>query len=166
MVQATVQPSSTTSSLTFIFVICFLFRLLNAFYTRTYDNPDEYWQGQEVAHELVFGNGYLTWEWKEKIRSFAHPIAIATIYKLIQLLGLEHTHILVAAPRYFQSTLAAIADVATYTLAKKIIGNDIALSIVSCFTFVHILLFIKIFGIAFHNFMFMVQFFDGSKNSI
>ncbi|OAD01713.1 glycosyltransferase family 22 protein, partial [Mucor lusitanicus CBS 277.49] len=111
-----------------IFVICLLFRLLNAFYTRTYDNPDEYWQGQEVAHELVFGNGYLTWEWREKIRSFAHPLAIAMVYKLIQVVGLDSTHVLVAAPRYFQATLAAVADVATYTLAKKVIGNDIALS--------------------------------------
>ncbi|KAG1086988.1 hypothetical protein G6F42_020782 [Rhizopus arrhizus] len=149
MVQATIQPSSTTSSLTFIFVLCFLFSLLNSFYTRTYDNPDEYWQGQEVAHELVFGNGYLTWEWREKIRSFAHPLAIAFVYKLIQLLGLENTHVLVAAPRYFQATLAAVADVATYTLAKKVIGNDIALSIVP-----------------FHNIVFLVQFFDGSKNII
>ncbi|CEP11954.1 hypothetical protein [Parasitella parasitica] len=128
MVQTTIQPTSTISSRTFIFVTCLLFRLLNAYYTRTYDNPDEYWQGHEVAHELVFGNGYLTWEWREKIRSFLHPITIALAYKVVQLLGLQNTHVLVAAPRYFQATLAAVADVATYTLAKKVIGNDIALS--------------------------------------
>ncbi|KAI8644138.1 Alg9-like mannosyltransferase family-domain-containing protein, partial [Parasitella parasitica] len=128
MVQATIQPTSTTSSRTFIFVTCLLFRFLNAYYTRTYDNPDEYWQGQEIAHELVFGNGYLTWEWREKIRSFSHPLTIAIVYKTILLLGLQNTHVIVAAPRYFQATLAAVADVATYTLAKKVIGNDIALS--------------------------------------
>lgn len=168
MVQATIQPSSTTSSITFIFVICLLFRLLNAFYTRTYDNPDEYWQGQEVAHELVFGNGYLTWEWREKIRSFAHPLAIAMVYKLIQVVGLDSTHVLVAAPRYFQATLAAVADVATYTLAKKVIGNDIALSMV-WLIFAHVVCrshtetFI---WIAFHNIVFLVQFSDGSKNAV
>jgi hypothetical protein len=130
----TIQPQqqkSTSSSKLFIFIICLLFRFLNAFLTRTYDNPDEYWQGQEVAHHLVFGNGYLTWEWREKIRSFAHPLAIASVYKLLQLLRLDDTMLLMAAPRYFQATLAAIADVSTYALAKQVLGNDIAFPMVT-----------------------------------
>jgi phosphatidylinositol glycan class B len=126
----TIQQKSTKSSQLFIFAICLLFRWLNAHLTRTYDNPDEYWQGQEVAHYIAFGYGYLTWEWKEKIRSFLHPMTIACVYKIVQFLGLEDTQVLVAAPRYFQATLAAVADYATYQLAKKVIGNAIASSIV------------------------------------
>ena len=36
-----------------------LFRALDALSLRTYFNPDEYWQGPEVAHKLVFGVGLL-----------------------------------------------------------------------------------------------------------
>lgn len=36
-----------------------IFRILNALIVRTYFNPDEYWQGPEVAHVLVFGTGML-----------------------------------------------------------------------------------------------------------
>lgn len=36
-----------------------LVRVLNALSLRTYFNPDEYWQGPEVAHKLVFGVGLL-----------------------------------------------------------------------------------------------------------
>lgn len=126
----TIHQKSTQTSQLFIFVICLLFRYLNAYLTRTYDNPDEYWQGQEVAHHLVFGYGYLTWEWQEKIRSFAHPLTVATIYKCLKSLGLDHSYILIAAPRYFQATLAAVADLSTYTLAKKVFGNHIALPMV------------------------------------
>ncbi|KAG2203600.1 hypothetical protein INT47_011694 [Mucor saturninus] len=122
-----IQQRSTPSSQIFIFGLCLCFRFFNAYLTRTYDNPDEYWQGQEVAHHMVFGYGYLTWEWREKIRSFAHPMTLGLIYKLIQMAGLEHTQLLVAAPRYFQATLAAWADMCTFTLAKKIFGNSIAL---------------------------------------
>lgn len=125
-----IQQRSTTSSQLFIFGLCVCFRFLNAYLTRTYDNPDEYWQGQEVAHHMVFGYGYLTWEWREKIRSFAHPMTMGLIYKMIQLAGLENTHVLVAAPRYFQAALAAWADLSTFTLAKKVFGNDIALPMV------------------------------------
>lgn len=133
----TIQPQqqrSTSSSKLFIFIICLIFRLLNAFLTRTYDNPDEYWQGQEVAHYLVFGRGYLTWEWREMMRSFPHPLTIASVYKLLQLLGLDDTMLLTAAPRYFQATLAAIADMATYALAKQILGNGIAFPMVNIIT--------------------------------
>lgn len=47
--------ASNRRSRLIIFAICVLFRLGNASVTRTYDNPDEYWQAQEVAHRLVFG---------------------------------------------------------------------------------------------------------------
>ncbi len=33
-------------------------RILQAIATRTYASPDEYWQGPEVAHRLVWGTGY------------------------------------------------------------------------------------------------------------
>ena len=35
------------------------FRVLNAVVLCTYWNPDEFWQGPEVAHRLAFGYGYL-----------------------------------------------------------------------------------------------------------
>jgi phosphatidylinositol glycan class B len=35
------------------------FRTWNSLFVRTSFNPDEYWQGPEVAHRLVFGYGHL-----------------------------------------------------------------------------------------------------------
>lgn len=91
------QQSTTTSRL-FIFWVCLVVRLLNAWLTRTYDNPDEYWQSQEIAHNMVFGYGYVSWEWHERIRSYAHPAVFALLYKLIALLGLDDTRLLVSTP--------------------------------------------------------------------
>uniref|UniRef100_A0A0G4HG58 Mannosyltransferase n=1 Tax=Chromera velia CCMP2878 TaxID=1169474 RepID=A0A0G4HG58_9ALVE len=61
------------------------FRLLNALTIRTYFNPDEHWQSLEVAHRLVFGQGYLTWEWEPcvALRSFLHPLVFAFLYWLL-----------------------------------------------------------------------------------
>jgi hypothetical protein len=53
--------ASNRRSRLIIFGICVLFRLANASITRTYDNPDEYWQAQEVAHRLIFGYPFWTW---------------------------------------------------------------------------------------------------------
>lgn len=45
--------------------------------------PDEYFQGPEVAHRVVFGYGHLTWEWVAGLRSYLHPMVYATVYKVI-----------------------------------------------------------------------------------
>ncbi|CAB4434386.1 unnamed protein product [Rhizophagus irregularis] len=98
-----------------------LFRIINAIFTKTYFNPDEYWQSVEVAHYLVFGYGYLTWEWKEKIRSIAHPLLFATLYKNLAILGLDKGNLFIYAPRIFQAVFAGIGDLYTY----KMLSNSI-----------------------------------------
>ncbi|KAL6056153.1 Mannosyltransferase [Balamuthia mandrillaris] len=40
------------------------YRCCNALLVKTYFAADEYWQSLEVAHNTVFGYGYLTWEWR------------------------------------------------------------------------------------------------------
>ena len=44
--------------------------------------PDEYYQGPEVAHRVVFGYGHLTWEWVAGLRSYLHPMVYAAMYKV------------------------------------------------------------------------------------
>lgn len=151
-----IHRTSGTSLQPFVFWLFLVFRWFNAYLTRTYDNPDEYWQGQEIAHYLTFGYGYLTWEWRERIRSFAHPFIIAFVYKLIQLLGLDNTNFLVFMPRYIQSSLTAVADFAIYSLSKRIMGNDVALPMVNIlFTFENIANFLPTI-LAVYYFVFLV----------
>jgi len=72
-------------------------RICIALFTRTFFQPDEYFQSLEVAHHLVFGYGHLTWEWlsAQPIRSIVYPILNAPIYWLLEVLGLDHTKLLV-----------------------------------------------------------------------
>jgi hypothetical protein len=72
-------------------------RLLNAIYLRTFAYPDEHWQALEVAHRSAFGYGYLTWEWREGIRSVLHPAVFAGLYRLLDLLGLSDTELLASS---------------------------------------------------------------------
>lgn len=43
------------SSLKHVFMLCLVFRFVNALLVQTYFNPDEHWQSLEVAHSVVFG---------------------------------------------------------------------------------------------------------------
>lgn len=68
-------------------LICW--RLLNALCVQTFFNPDEYWQSVEIAHRMVYGYGYLTWEWDEGIRGILHPLLFAALYAFLKWLQLD-----------------------------------------------------------------------------
>eukprot|EP00897_Mesotaenium_endlicherianum_P004687 jgi/Mesen1/4246/ME000022S03540 len=70
-----------------LFLGLVLFRIFNAVVMRTYFSPDEFWQGPEVAHRIVFGYGYETWEWRAGLRGYLHPLVYAAPYKLLALCG-------------------------------------------------------------------------------
>lgn len=72
-----------------------LFRLSNIVFNQTWFVPDEHWQSQEVAHRLAFNYGYLTWEWRVGIRSYAYPLFLSIFYKALEIIGLDRTFLFV-----------------------------------------------------------------------
>ena len=79
-------------------VVAVLARVGVALLTRSYFQPDEYFQSLEVAHHLVFGYGHLTWEWLSAtpIRSILYPALNVPVYWLLNVCNLDHTVLLVS----------------------------------------------------------------------
>lgn len=92
-------------------------RLLNAVLIRTSFNPDEYWQGPEVAHAWCYG-GHLTWEWETCIalRGVLHPGLFALLLALLP----EWPVLVAYAPRLLQGAFASLADWAVYRSADRL----------------------------------------------
>jgi phosphatidylinositol glycan class B len=69
-----------------VVLTCLLVRVFIALVTSTFFQPDEYYQSLEPAHQLVFGYGFLTWEWLSPfpIRSIAYPALNIPIYWVIK----------------------------------------------------------------------------------
>lgn len=100
-----------------------VFRLLNSLVVQTMFNPDEYWQSLEVAHRMVFGYGYATWEWQEaQLRGYTHPLMFAIVFKALQVLRLDSPWAVVVAPRLLQGSIAAVGDAYLYLLARRVAG--------------------------------------------
>lgn len=78
-----------------VFLIFLIIRLASVYLIQTFFVPDEYWQSLEVAHNLAFKYGYLTWEWHKGIRSYIPPLIIAGYYKLLELIGIDFLPLLV-----------------------------------------------------------------------
>lgn len=72
-------------------------RVCLALLTDTFFQPDEFYQSLEVAHHVVFGYGYVTWEWASErpVRSPVYPALYAIVYQLIKSLKLDNTRLLV-----------------------------------------------------------------------
>ncbi|WFD36575.1 glycosylphosphatidylinositol anchor biosynthesis [Malassezia cuniculi] len=94
----------------------------------TYFQPDEYWQSLEIAHRIVFGYGYRTWEWAREppIRSVIHPLLFVPVYLFANVtpggaqavLIVLHTasfYLLFTSSRTFSNTAeAALVSIALY----------------------------------------------------
>ncbi|PWY99880.1 hypothetical protein BCV70DRAFT_200792 [Testicularia cyperi] len=151
------QASSSSSSSLFIpsirslFLSFLAFRIVNALLTRTFFQPDEYYQSQEIAHRLVFGTGYVSWEWRGAahsgqpgsaspaylsaafrnlaqgpIRSILHPLLFVPGYLLLRLTRLDNTPLLILLPRLQQAVFAATGDLFVFRLANRLGGAQLA----------------------------------------
>jgi phosphatidylinositol glycan class B len=121
-------------------------RILISLLTRTFFQPDEYFQAIEPAHRAVFGFGHLTWEWvsSQPVRSFSFPLLYVPLFYALKSLHLDDTTALVRAaycgelvalnqvvpqiwaPKVFTGILAAVTDCAVYRLTYLLFGRDYA----------------------------------------
>jgi len=78
-------------------IVAVVVRILIAISTRTFFQPDEYFQSLEPAHRLVFGYGFLTWEWlsEHPIRSILYPALNVPVYWLLKVLKIDDGQLLV-----------------------------------------------------------------------
>ncbi|OLN95550.1 GPI mannosyltransferase 3 [Colletotrichum chlorophyti] len=107
-------------------------RLLNAWWVLTFFQPDEYFQSLEPAWRMAFGDGagaWITWEWKNQLRSSLHPALFAAVYTIADVIARRlpftaKSWLLLAAPKATQAIFAAAGDWYTWQLAVKFYGVD------------------------------------------
>ncbi|GJC95806.1 alg9-like mannosyltransferase [Colletotrichum higginsianum] len=118
-----------------VFRSLLVIRLLNAWWVLTFFQPDEYFQALEPAWRMAFGEGggaWITWEWRNQLRSSLHPALFAGVYYLADFvarpLPFARPWLLLAAPKAAQAVFAAAGDWYTWQLAVKIYGADSSIS--------------------------------------
>ncbi|XP_075216622.1 phosphatidylinositol glycan anchor biosynthesis class B [Lycorma delicatula] len=110
-------------SLSKLLLIMIALRVIYMFIVRSYFVPDEYWQSLEIAHKTVFGYGYVTWEWKEEIRSFFYPSCFTVLYKVLEILHLDYVGLLITLPRLIHIILSSVADVYFWLWLKTMLNK-------------------------------------------
>ncbi|KAJ3273333.1 hypothetical protein HDV01_004550 [Terramyces sp. JEL0728] len=92
-----------------IYFMLFIFRFYNVILLKTWFDPDETWQSLEVAHNIVFGVGKLTW----------YSLLTKGIY----------------GPRILQAGFAALTDLYAFLLSFKMFGIETARWTLTCMIF-------------------------------
>ncbi|KAI1062873.1 hypothetical protein LB507_005878 [Fusarium sp. FIESC RH6] len=120
-----------------------IIRLINAWWTTTFFQPDEFFQSLEPAWDLAFGSqsgAWLTWEWQHQLRTSLHPALFASVYLIADFIsshilpiGILRAAILVAAPRALQAAIAGLGDWYTWQLAVRIFGANSNISFFALF---------------------------------
>jgi GPI mannosyltransferase 3 len=82
--------------------------------------PDEIYQSLEPAHELVYGEGLLPWEYRDGARTWVLPGLLAALLGALRLVGGDEPGTYVAAAQLAFVTVAAATVLATYGLARAL----------------------------------------------
>ncbi|KAF2142490.1 glycosyltransferase family 22 protein [Aplosporella prunicola CBS 121167] len=109
-----------------VFGLLLALRIVNALTNRTFFQPDEYYQALEPAWQMAFGQGsgaWITWEWREQLRSSLHPALFAALYRAISGICSLSPDVLIAAPKITQAVFAAAIDHSTWRLAERAYGR-------------------------------------------
>ena len=103
-------------------VALLVFRVLVSALQLTAFAPDEYFQGPEVAHRVVFGYGHLTWEWTAGLRSYVHPMLYAALYQIGSALGLGRS-VTWWGPYLIHALITVWTDLQVLSLARLVFHN-------------------------------------------
>ncbi|KAL8745733.1 MAG: hypothetical protein Q9190_002172 [Brigantiaea leucoxantha] len=127
------QRAKETATSQDILLFLVAFRILNALSVKTFFQPDEYFQSLEPAWQIAFGaesGAWITWEWKNRLRSAVHPTIFAGVYRLVSTLSPamhlsphSHAELLIAAPKVVQAICAALGDYYTWKLSGRLYGS-------------------------------------------
>jgi phosphatidylinositol glycan class B len=118
----TASPLNIVIKLKYLFLAVLVIRLFNAFTIRTFFQPDEYYQVLEPAHNFVYGYGYMTWEWKQRLRSSIGPMIYAIGYEISKLLG-GNVHLVLVIPKIISAIIASIGEVMFYKFVVIYTGD-------------------------------------------
>jgi hypothetical protein len=93
--------------------------------TKNFIYPDEYWQGTEVAYNMLYGEVSLPWEWKadSRIRNTLYPYYLSIPLRILDFLRLDYSYTVRASYYVAQWVLVIIGDYYYYKVGCKMFGS-------------------------------------------
>lgn len=110
-------------------------RLAVAFFSDQVYYPDEIFQYLEQAHRMVFGYGYIPWEYRFGIRSLIIPIALSMPLRLLHALQLDSPDIYIPVIKTILCLLSLSLIYGLYCLGRTVVSESVGriAALIACF---------------------------------
>jgi phosphatidylinositol glycan class B len=88
-------------------------------------NPDELFQGTQIAYDIVYGGVDLPWEWREpyKIRNALYPIYLSWPLFVLKKLKIDYRDLVLASPYIAHFPLMVLCDHFLWKVGKDVVGK-------------------------------------------
>jgi GPI mannosyltransferase 3 len=99
-------------------------RLLMAWWSENISYPDELFQYLEQAHRLVFGYGFVPWEYRFGARNWLLPAALAALLQALRSVGIDQPSDYIPILRSVFAVLSISVVYASYAIGRNIFGEQ------------------------------------------
>ena len=109
------------------FLVLCLFRLyFTLTMTKMLVNPDELFQGTQIAYDIIFGGVDLPWEWRDpyRIRNALYPIYLSWPLAILKNLKIDFQPLVLMSPYIAHFPLMVICDYYFWKIGKQTVGKS------------------------------------------
>ncbi len=104
--------------------IALVLRIVAALWSTQIGHPDEIFQYLEQAHRLVYGYGYVPWEYRFGIRNWELPLSLAAIFELLRFLRLDTPSVYIPAMNSAAAILSVSVVFSNYSIGRNLFGEN------------------------------------------
>ncbi len=90
------------------------------------DHPDVIFQYLEQAHRLVYGYGYVPWEYRFGTRNWLLPVLLAGILEAFRFAGIDRPALYIPAMNCVFAVLSISLVFSSYVIARRLFGEPAA----------------------------------------
>ena len=95
-------------------------RLVVAWWSEHVSHPDEIFQYLEQAHRLVYGYGFVPWEFRFGARNWLLPAALAALLEALRAIGLDQPTVYIPVLKSIFAALSVSIIYASFTIGRNL----------------------------------------------
>jgi hypothetical protein len=99
-------------------------RLVVAWWSEKIPYPDELFQYLEQAHRLVYGYGFVPWEYRFGVRNWLLPGALAALLETLRIFGLAQPAVYIPVIKSILSVVSVVVVYASYAIGRNLFSEQ------------------------------------------
>jgi hypothetical protein len=118
------SPPYTWPLIHWVAIAALVLRLIVAWRSEKISHPDALFQYLEQAHRVVYGYGFIPWEYRFGTRNWLLPGGLAMLLKILRALGLDCPSAYIPLIKSFVAIISVSVVYANYTIGRHLFSEQ------------------------------------------